>query len=209
MISAEAPVLFAKVCAHLDSLSTCTCTPLLHVQPLLRLAAGEKCPSHPPIGHRSADNTVLGHAAACPRLPTYPHPAAADPSCPAPHHPPQACELFILDLTIRGWVHAEDSRRRTLQRSDIAASIAHWEVLDFLVRTPQIVTGLGVSLAVRKAAAAAGKGNADCVCLQRVHCKSAASILLSGWLPATAHTGLALLTDCDVLCCALCWGPAE
>lgn len=47
----------------------------------------------------------------------------------------QACELFILDLTIRGWVHAEDNRRRTLQRSDIAASIAHWEVLDFLVRS--------------------------------------------------------------------------
>lgn len=45
----------------------------------------------------------------------------------------QACELFILDLTIRGWVHAEDNRRRTLQRSDIAASIANWEVLDFLV----------------------------------------------------------------------------
>lgn len=44
----------------------------------------------------------------------------------------KACELFILDLTIRGWVHAEDSRRRTLQRSDIAATIAHWEVLDFL-----------------------------------------------------------------------------
>lgn len=30
-------------------------------------------------------------------------------------------------------MHAEDSRRRTLQRSDIAACIAHWEVLDFLV----------------------------------------------------------------------------
>lgn len=48
--------------------------------------------------------------------------------------PAQACELFILDLTIRGWVHAEDSRRRTLTRADIAATIAHWEVLDFLVR---------------------------------------------------------------------------
>ena len=51
---------------------------------------------------------------------------------------PQACELFILDLTLRGWVHAEDSRRRTLQRSDIAATIAHWEVLDFLVGGKQL-----------------------------------------------------------------------
>jgi hypothetical protein len=52
---------------------------------------------------------------------------------PVSHVAPQACELFILDLTLRGWVHAEDSRRRTLQRSDIASTVAHWEVLDFLV----------------------------------------------------------------------------
>lgn len=47
----------------------------------------------------------------------------------------QACELFILDLTLRAWMHAEENKRRTLQRNDIAAAISKTEIFDFLVST--------------------------------------------------------------------------
>jgi len=46
----------------------------------------------------------------------------------------KACELFILELTLRSWMHSEESKRRTLQRNDIAAAITKTDVFDFLVR---------------------------------------------------------------------------
>lgn len=45
----------------------------------------------------------------------------------------KACEMFILELTMRAWAHAEENKRRTLQRNDIAAAIARTEVMDFLL----------------------------------------------------------------------------
>lgn len=45
----------------------------------------------------------------------------------------KACELFILELTLKAWLHAERSKRRTLQRSDIAAVVNSTYILDFLV----------------------------------------------------------------------------
>ncbi|RDY07065.1 Nuclear transcription factor Y subunit C-2, partial [Mucuna pruriens] len=45
----------------------------------------------------------------------------------------KACEIFIKELTTRSWVHAEENRRRTLQRGDIATTIAQTQVFDFLV----------------------------------------------------------------------------
>jgi hypothetical protein len=45
----------------------------------------------------------------------------------------QACEMFILEMTLRSWAHAEENRRRTLQRSDVAAAISRNEIFDFLV----------------------------------------------------------------------------
>ncbi|XP_008802191.1 nuclear transcription factor Y subunit C-6-like [Phoenix dactylifera] len=45
----------------------------------------------------------------------------------------RACEMFILELTLRGWAHAEENKRRTLQKSDIAAAITRTDVFDFLV----------------------------------------------------------------------------
>ncbi|XP_010279434.1 PREDICTED: nuclear transcription factor Y subunit C-2-like [Nelumbo nucifera] len=45
----------------------------------------------------------------------------------------KACELFILELTLRSWFRAEDGKRRVLQRSDIAHAVTHSEVLDFLL----------------------------------------------------------------------------
>ncbi|XP_068636341.1 nuclear transcription factor Y subunit C-4-like [Aristolochia californica] len=44
----------------------------------------------------------------------------------------KACELFILELTLRSWLHTEESKRRTLQRNDIARAISRVDVLDFL-----------------------------------------------------------------------------
>jgi nuclear transcription factor Y gamma len=45
----------------------------------------------------------------------------------------KACELFILELTLRAWLQTEECRRRTLQRSDIAMAVRHDDLLDFLV----------------------------------------------------------------------------
>uniref|UniRef100_A0A1D1YX50 Nuclear transcription factor Y subunit C-9 n=1 Tax=Anthurium amnicola TaxID=1678845 RepID=A0A1D1YX50_9ARAE len=45
----------------------------------------------------------------------------------------RACEMFILDLTHRSWAHAEENKRRTLQKNDIAAAITRTDVFDFLV----------------------------------------------------------------------------
>lgn len=45
----------------------------------------------------------------------------------------KACEYFILEMTLRAWHAAEDTKRRTLQRSDIATAIARTDIFDFLV----------------------------------------------------------------------------
>ncbi|KAI8466227.1 MAG: histone-fold-containing protein [Monoraphidium minutum] len=44
----------------------------------------------------------------------------------------KACELFILELSLKAWLHAERGKRRTLQRSDIAAVVNSTYTLDFL-----------------------------------------------------------------------------
>ena len=45
----------------------------------------------------------------------------------------KACEIFILELTLRSWLHTEDSKRRTLQRSDVSAAIQKTDTFDFLI----------------------------------------------------------------------------
>ncbi|KZV16222.1 nuclear transcription factor Y subunit C-3-like [Dorcoceras hygrometricum] len=45
----------------------------------------------------------------------------------------RACELFILELTLRAWNHTEENKRRTLQRNDIAAAITRTDIFDFLI----------------------------------------------------------------------------
>mmetsp|Transcript_37024 Transcript_37024/g.37684 ORF Transcript_37024/g.37684 Transcript_37024/m.37684 type:complete len:131 (-) Transcript_37024:127-519(-) len=45
----------------------------------------------------------------------------------------KACELFILELTLRSWCYSERSKRRTLQKDDIQTAIKHTDVFDFLV----------------------------------------------------------------------------
>ncbi|KAJ3177339.1 hypothetical protein HDU87_004591 [Geranomyces variabilis] len=45
----------------------------------------------------------------------------------------KACEIFILELTMRAWIHAEEHKRRTLQRSDVATAISKSDQYDFLI----------------------------------------------------------------------------
>ncbi|KAF9113356.1 hypothetical protein BGX27_001745 [Mortierella sp. AM989] len=45
----------------------------------------------------------------------------------------KGCDIFITELTLRAWIHAEENKRRTLQRSDIAAAIAKTDMFDFLI----------------------------------------------------------------------------
>lgn len=45
----------------------------------------------------------------------------------------KACELFILELTLRAWIHTEENKRRTLQKNDIAAAVTRTDIFDFLV----------------------------------------------------------------------------
>jgi nuclear transcription factor Y gamma len=42
----------------------------------------------------------------------------------------KACEIFILELTLRAWIHTEENKRRTLQKSDIVAAIAKSDMYD-------------------------------------------------------------------------------
>lgn len=41
--------------------------------------------------------------------------------------------VFISELTCRAWLVAEGHKRRTLQKSDVAAAIAFSDVFDFLI----------------------------------------------------------------------------
>ncbi|KAI9336074.1 histone-fold-containing protein [Obelidium mucronatum] len=45
----------------------------------------------------------------------------------------KACEFFILELTLRSWVHTEENKRRTLQKSDVAAALSRQDMYDFLI----------------------------------------------------------------------------
>ncbi|WFD29371.1 CCAAT- binding transcription factor component [Malassezia sp. CBS 17886] len=45
----------------------------------------------------------------------------------------RACEIFIADLTCRAFMVAEENKRRTIQRSDIANAIARSDLFDFLI----------------------------------------------------------------------------
>lgn len=45
----------------------------------------------------------------------------------------KAAEIFIMELTIRAWIHAEESKRRTLQRIDIVSALSQSDMYDFLI----------------------------------------------------------------------------
>jgi nuclear transcription factor Y gamma len=45
----------------------------------------------------------------------------------------KACELFILELTLRSWSFSQHHKRRTLQKEDIKEAIQRTDIFDFLV----------------------------------------------------------------------------
>ncbi|KAG7603702.1 Nuclear transcription factor Y subunit C-8 [Arabidopsis thaliana] len=45
----------------------------------------------------------------------------------------KACEMFIMDLTMRSWLHAQESKRVTLQKSNVDAAVAQTVIFDFLL----------------------------------------------------------------------------
>ncbi|KAJ3187064.1 hypothetical protein HDU85_007102 [Gaertneriomyces sp. JEL0708] len=45
----------------------------------------------------------------------------------------KACEIFILELTMRAWIHTEEHKRRTLQKSDVATAVSKADMYDFLI----------------------------------------------------------------------------
>lgn len=48
----------------------------------------------------------------------------------------KACEMFILELTLRSWSYSENNKRRTLQKEDIREAIQRTDIFDFLVDLP-------------------------------------------------------------------------
>ena len=44
----------------------------------------------------------------------------------------QACELFILELTLRAYCNSENTDRRNLQKEDIFAAVKNTDIFDFL-----------------------------------------------------------------------------
>ena len=45
----------------------------------------------------------------------------------------KACEMLILELTIRAWAQTEEAKRCTLKRSDISAAIQRTDIFDFFI----------------------------------------------------------------------------
>ncbi|KAF9438753.1 hypothetical protein BGZ76_005059 [Entomortierella beljakovae] len=45
----------------------------------------------------------------------------------------KACEIFICEITRRAWLHAEENKRRTLQRSDVSNAVSRSDQFDFLI----------------------------------------------------------------------------
>ncbi|AMD20550.1 HDL194Wp [Eremothecium sinecaudum] len=45
----------------------------------------------------------------------------------------KACEIFITELTMRAWCIAEENKRRTLQKQDVAQALQKSDMFDFLI----------------------------------------------------------------------------
>ena len=45
----------------------------------------------------------------------------------------KACEMFILEMTVRSWNYSENNKRKTLQKEDIREAIQRTDIFDFLV----------------------------------------------------------------------------
>ena len=55
----------------------------------------------------------------------------------------KACELFILELTLRSWALTEGDSRRTLQLADLLNAAGKSEMYDFLIDVLPLRRGSG------------------------------------------------------------------
>ena len=62
----------------------------------------------------------------------------------------KACEIFILELTLRSWTHTEQSRRRTLQRNDVSKAVAQSDMMDFLIDSQGKIQSKGIEVSSRQ-----------------------------------------------------------
>ena len=49
----------------------------------------------------------------------------------------KACEIFILEVTLRSWGYAEKNKRKTILKEDVETTMANTDIFDFLVNLPQ------------------------------------------------------------------------
>jgi hypothetical protein len=54
-------------------------------------------------------------------------------SCSNSDRSPVLALVFIAELTSRAWLVAQSNKRRTLQKSDVAAAIGYSDMFDFLI----------------------------------------------------------------------------
>jgi len=54
-------------------------------------------------------------------------------SAEAPFLFAKAAQMFITELSLRAWIYTDESKRRTLQRNDIATAITKYDQFDFLI----------------------------------------------------------------------------
>ena len=45
----------------------------------------------------------------------------------------KACEMFILEMSLRSWNYSENNKRKTLQKEDVKEAIQRTDIYDFLV----------------------------------------------------------------------------
>ena len=50
----------------------------------------------------------------------------------------KACEIFVLELTIRSWGAAEKCKRKTILKEDVDMAIKNTDIFDFLVNLPEV-----------------------------------------------------------------------
>jgi len=50
----------------------------------------------------------------------------------------KACEIFVLELTIRSWGAAEKCKRKTILKEDVDTAIKNTDIFDFLVNLPDV-----------------------------------------------------------------------
>lgn len=106
----------------------------------------------------------------------------------------KACDIFITEITMRAWAHAEENKRRTLQKSDIQAAIQTSDIFDFLIdiipRDNGAAAGAAASVTAPAATASASStASATHLALDQQHITTSAATMANA---NTATSGTSL-----------------